>query len=87
MMKKRILAMTATVLCTLTLLVAGLAPAYASTPLSGEGDAVVLAEEYRWYYRTNHGVREMRLWSLTYGEWLTDWIPVPEGWDDPNPLP
>lgn len=33
-------------------------------------------EETRWYYRMNNGVREKRLWSITRGEWLTNWIPV-----------
>lgn len=32
------------------------------------------AEETIWYYRTIDGVKQMRLWSLTYGRWLTDWI-------------
>lgn len=34
------------------------------------------AEETVWYFRTYHGVRQMRLWSLTYGHWLTDWIDI-----------
>ncbi len=33
-------------------------------------------EEVRWYYKTVDGVMYMRLWSLTYGKWLTDWIPL-----------
>lgn len=33
-------------------------------------------EEVGWYYRINNGVMEKRLWSYTYGVWLTDWIPV-----------
>ena len=33
-------------------------------------------EETRWYYRTNNGVREKRLWSITRGKWLTNWMPV-----------
>lgn len=34
-------------------------------------------EQVKWYYRTNeNGVEEMRLWSLTYGRWMTGWIPV-----------
>ena len=34
------------------------------------------AEQTEWYYRINNGVLEKRLWSITYGRWLTDWIPV-----------
>lgn len=33
-------------------------------------------EQTVWYYRTRNGVRERRLWSLTYGKWLTNWIPA-----------
>lgn len=33
-------------------------------------------EETDWFYRNNNGVIEKRLWSYTYGRWLTDWIPV-----------
>ncbi len=33
-------------------------------------------EETRWYYREIDGVGYMRLWSITYGRWLTDWMPV-----------
>lgn len=82
MMKKRILSAVAALMCTLALFVAGIAPAQAYAPPSGEGDAVIQAEQFCWYYRTNHGVEEMRLWSLTYGEWVTDWVPVPDGWFD-----
>lgn len=31
-------------------------------------------EETCWYYRKVNGVEQMRLWSITYGIWLTDWI-------------
>ncbi len=31
-------------------------------------------EETEWYYRINNGHYEKRLWSITYGKWLTDWI-------------
>ena len=34
------------------------------------------AEELMWYFRYNNGVPEKRLWSITYGKWLTDWIPA-----------
>ncbi len=35
-----------------------------------------LAEQTEWIYRTNNGNIEKRLWSITYGKWLTDWIIV-----------
>lgn len=32
-------------------------------------------EETMWYYReTGDGLLQMRLWSITYGYWKTDWI-------------
>ena len=34
------------------------------------------AEETQWVYRINNGYREMRLWSITQGKWLTDWIVI-----------
>ena len=34
------------------------------------------AEETTWYYRVFFGMVQKRLWSLTYGKWLTDWIDV-----------
>lgn len=34
------------------------------------------AEETEWVFRTRGGICEMRLWSITYGIWLTDWIPI-----------
>lgn len=33
-------------------------------------------EETIWYFRIYQGRRQMRLWSLTYERWLTDWIDV-----------
>lgn len=34
-----------------------------------------MAEEVVWVYAPIDGVRHKRLWSLTRGKWLTDWIP------------
>lgn len=34
------------------------------------------AEETTWYYRVHNGMLQKRLWSLTYGYWLTDWIDI-----------
>ena len=31
------------------------------------------AEEVVWYYRNYNGRLQKRLWSVTYGKWLTDW--------------
>lgn len=40
------------------------------------------AEETEWIVRNYNGRIQKRLWSITYGKWLTDWIdmgPAPEG--------
>lgn len=79
-MKKRVLTLLMASLCALTLMTSTMAPVMASA-YSSEGTGIeTRAEQVRWYYRTNHGVEEMRLWSVTYGVWKTDWIPVPDGW-------
>ena len=60
------------------------AVAFAENP--GENDEPVISdnapqepgrpEETIWYFRVWNGVNQMRLWSLTYGVWLTDWIDI-----------
>ena len=39
-------------------------------------DTSTRAEKTKWYFRDNNGTYEKRLWSITEGVWLTDWIPV-----------
>jgi len=34
-------------------------------------------EQTQWVFRVNNGVLEQRLWSLTFGRWLTEWHRVP----------
>ena len=77
-MKQRILRSIVALLCALTLFATGIAPAYADTPPSDEGGISAHAEEVCWYFRINHGVKEMRLWSITNGRWISDWVPCPE---------
>ena len=60
------------------LLVAGITPALAYEPTAEESGISTCAEEFCWYFRTRDGVREMRLWSITKGRWVTDWVPCPE---------
>lgn len=40
----------------------------------GTGTVSPQAEETEWYYRIYDGKVQKRLWSLTRGIWLTDWI-------------
>lgn len=47
------------------------------TPSSDDGSGVsVQAEETKVYYRTVNGRKQMRIWSVTYSKWLTDWIDI-----------
>lgn len=32
------------------------------------------AEQVSWYYRYVDGRKQKRLWSHTYGHWITDWM-------------
>lgn len=32
------------------------------------------AEEVTWFIREYQGKKQKRLWSITEGKWLTDWI-------------
>ena len=42
-----------------------------------EGNGTARAEETRWYFRTTaDGKNQMRLWSITFGRGLTDWITI-----------
>lgn len=51
---------------------------YSGFPVSGETtEENTRAEETEWHYRiTDDGLLQMRLWSITYGYWKTDWITI-----------
>ncbi len=40
------------------------------------GVASPQAEETMWYTRWYNGKQQKRLWSITHGIWLTDWIDI-----------
>ena len=74
-------------LLSLVLLVSLSVPALAETVNESVEDEIVFAlkgsdepgrpEETEWYYRiTESGLIQKRLWSITYGYWLTDWITI-----------
>ena len=48
----------------------------ASINESVESDTSTRAEETIWYFRIVNGIKQMRLWSITYRKWLTDWIDI-----------
>ncbi len=59
-------------------------PAQTEITSLGKDPGPMRPEETEWYYRvTESGLFQKRLWSLTYGYWLTDWITI--GYVDPNP--
>ena len=61
--------------------------AFADYDTENENGSVVVsvdehrAEETIWYYRVYNGLLQRRLWSITYGYWLTDWETI--GYVDP----
>lgn len=42
----------------------------------GEDNIISRMEETEWFYRVNNGRLERRLWSITFGYWKTNWMPV-----------
>lgn len=75
------------IILSFVLLVSLSIPAFAETASQPVEDEIVFVakdlgepgrpEETQWYYRiTDDGLIQMRLWSITYGYWLTDWITV-----------
>jgi len=72
-MKRFICAFLAIVFC-LTIS----APVFADYSRSSEETIVTAEEESRaeetvWYFRCYAGLLQRRLWSITYGYWLTEW--------------
>lgn len=53
-------------------------PVLASEPTPDDSQSTVetRTSENVWYTRTYNGKLQKRLWSRTYGVWLTDWIDV-----------
>lgn len=50
---------------------------YTPTPMTASGgETTPMAEETVWYTRVYNGQLQKRLWSITEGKWLTDWINV-----------
>lgn len=41
---------------------------------SVEAEEQTREEQFMWFYRMYNGVPQKRLWSITYGYWVTDWI-------------
>lgn len=73
-------------LLSLLLLVSLSVPAFAEAANEPAEDEIVFVskdpgepgrpEETEWYFRVANGLLQKRLWSITYGYWLTDWITI-----------
>lgn len=80
-MKKNMsaLLLTGFILLSLTVPAAAVsATIFEAVPRSAQAvtKAAPRAEETQWYYRVFNGKKQMRLWSITEGKWLTEWIDV-----------
>lgn len=75
-MKRIVVLGVAMVLCANIAATTSLAKEAATTPAQSSESQVYspMVEETEWVYRIYNGVYQKRLWSLTYGKWLTDWI-------------
>jgi hypothetical protein len=47
-----------------------------ATVMVVEDNATAEQEVTEWYFRVNNNRIEKRLWSITFGRWLTDWMPI-----------
>lgn len=77
MTKKLLIALTFTVTLTIFSPLSAHAMDYSPVQMAvSENEEISpMAEQTQWYYRINEdGVPQMRLWSITRGVWLTDWI-------------
>lgn len=82
-LKKTILALTLALFTLSTCVIASAAEVdvpVQPVQAAEEGGISPHAEETVWYTRQYNGMWQKRLWSITEGCWLTDWIdigPVP----------
>lgn len=74
---KKVLLFLLAGLCTANII--GATAFAAELPEDISGSDVVMTpqtEEVEWIFRDYYGVIQKRLWSITYGVWLTDWMDV-----------
>lgn len=71
-MKKKLAVILAMIMLTCSLAL----PVAAEGGSATDPDAGIspLAEEFKVVYRYHDGKYQYRVWSLTYGYWVTDWI-------------
>lgn len=75
-MKKTLLAVVVALLLCLQAVPASAASEVAIPQTISEDVVAPASEETVWCTRVYNGMLQRRLWSITYGEWLTDWIDV-----------
>lgn len=77
-MKIRLIALVLAVVMIFSLFAFTVSAAADDQPTEGTSDGAggTRTEEVKWYFRIYNGVVQRRLWSVTYGYWLTDWIDV-----------
>ncbi len=78
-MKKRhllkLVCCTLLLACLLTMTVSVSAKTVSVEPCSADaGEPMPCVEETEWMFRIWNGELQKRLWSNTYGRWLTGWI-------------
>lgn len=78
---KRLLSFLLALLMLVSFSVTAFAEVPAKSNSSSESETVITDEPTRqeetvWHFRIYQGRLQMRLWSLTYERWLTDWIDV-----------
>lgn len=75
---KKVLLIVLAALCTINIIgvAAFAAEIPEEVPVSSDTIVTPQTEEVEWIFRMYYGVMQKRLWSITYGVWLTDWMDV-----------
>ena len=74
MKKIKMMVVAFCLLCTIMIETPTFAMENNESAIQSEYEVVVRSQVTKWVYRTYEGRTQMRLWSVTEGVWLTDWI-------------
>lgn len=77
-MKKKLMTLLLIMLMAFTFAIPAMATEVVVVPVEVTGEQTVTphTEMTRAYFRTYRGQLQMRIWSMTNGRWLTDWINI-----------
>ena len=75
-MKKRLFTAIIFILLSFSVLPASAAENIVVPSTISEDGVAPASEETVWCTRIHNGVLQKRLWSITYGKWLTEWEDV-----------